>query len=142
MPAPLSLMMKKTLPSLAGAFLLAAAPAFAAPLAADSRITAVTVYADRAVVTRHATLDVAAGPVELSLAQLPAALLDVEVRFARRHVDIAASGGGENGAGGGRCQVQALGFHMLSLYLDSTVSDSVMIDICDSASYAFTHDIQ
>ena len=73
-------MMKKTLPSLAGAFLLAAAPAFAAPLAADSRITAVTVYADRAVVTRHATLDVAAGPVELSLAQLPAALLDASLQ--------------------------------------------------------------
>jgi uncharacterized protein (TIGR02231 family) len=73
-------MMKKTLPSLAGAFLLAAAPAFAAPLAADSRITAVTVYADRAVVTRHATLDVAAGPVELSLAQLPTALLDASLQ--------------------------------------------------------------
>ena len=44
---------------------------------ADSHITAVTVYPDRAVITRTAEIDVAApGALELSFASLPDALLD------------------------------------------------------------------
>lgn len=54
-----------------------------APIAADSHITAVTVYADRAVVTRTATLDLAAtGPVEVTFGQLPAPLLDASLQVA------------------------------------------------------------
>jgi uncharacterized protein (TIGR02231 family) len=48
---------------------LAAAPA-------DSRITAVAVYADRAVVTRTASVDLIAGPQEIVFEKLPAALVD------------------------------------------------------------------
>jgi uncharacterized protein (TIGR02231 family) len=48
-----------------------------APLGADSHIAAVTVYADRAVITREATLEIkAAGIVEVAFEKLPAELMD------------------------------------------------------------------
>ncbi len=50
--------------------------AFAAPLPANSTITAATVYADRAVVTRSAHLDLPAGQSELTFTGLPANLAD------------------------------------------------------------------
>jgi hypothetical protein len=50
----------------------------AAPVTAT--ISAVAVYADRAVVTRRAHLDLAAGPSEVTFDQLPEALLDASVQ--------------------------------------------------------------
>ncbi|WP_256676120.1 mucoidy inhibitor MuiA family protein [Pseudomonas sp. SCB32] len=55
--------------AMAGA--LASAPLLAAPQVADSRISAVTVYTDRAIVTRTATLQLPAGQHEIALEQLP-----------------------------------------------------------------------
>ncbi|MBS0632648.1 MAG: mucoidy inhibitor MuiA family protein [Verrucomicrobia bacterium] len=67
--------MKKLLPLLLG--LLAAGPILQAdPTPAASTITAVTVYTDRAVVTRTASLDLPAGVTELAFANLPAGLDD------------------------------------------------------------------
>ena len=50
--------------------------AFAAPIPAPSTITAATVYADRAVVTRTAHLDLPAGESELTFTGLPKSLLE------------------------------------------------------------------
>lgn len=51
--------------------------ALAAPVAAKSRITAVTVYTDRAIVTRSAPVELpAAGLVEVEFDRLPATLVD------------------------------------------------------------------
>lgn len=68
---------------LLGAGLLPAILA-AAPTVASSTITAVTVYADRAVVTRNAGLELTAGeaPVELTFEQLPTSLLDASLQVA------------------------------------------------------------
>jgi uncharacterized protein (TIGR02231 family) len=64
---------------------LLATAASAAPLAADSHIAAVTVYADRAVVTRTASVDVsAAGPLEITFERLPAALQDESLQVTGR----------------------------------------------------------
>ena len=52
---------------------------------ADSRISAVTVYADRAVVTRTATIAVpAAGPLEIVFANLPASLVEPSLQVSGR----------------------------------------------------------
>lgn len=57
----------------------------AGPLPAASRITAVTVYPDRAVITRSADLEIAApGPLEIVFDQLPASLLDASLQAAGR----------------------------------------------------------
>ena len=50
---------------------LASTSLLAAPQVADSRISAVTVYTDRAIVTRTATLQLPAGQHEIVLEQLP-----------------------------------------------------------------------
>ncbi|WP_315809302.1 mucoidy inhibitor MuiA family protein [Pseudomonas sp. C9-3] len=55
--------------AMAGA--LASTSLLAAPQVADSRISAVTVYTDRAIVTRTATLQLLAGQHEIALEQLP-----------------------------------------------------------------------
>lgn len=76
----------KFLPSLLIAF-AAIAPLHltAAPVPADSRITAVTVYLDRAVVTRTATVDLtAAGALEAAFERLPATLLDASLQVSGR----------------------------------------------------------
>lgn len=53
----------------------------AAALNADSQVTAVTVYADRAVVTRTASLDLpSAGPAEIVFDRLPANLIDASLQ--------------------------------------------------------------
>ena len=53
-----------------------AAPAFADPLAADSHVGAVTVYPDRAVVTREAKLMLPAGESEIEFKDLPQGLME------------------------------------------------------------------
>ena len=58
--------------------------AFAAPITASSSITAATVYADRAVVTRTARIDLPAGQSELTFAGLPAELSDQSLQVAGR----------------------------------------------------------
>ncbi len=62
-----------------------------APLAAalraepvDSHVAAATVYADRAVVTRTATVDLAAGEHALTFENLPAGLIDQSLRASGR----------------------------------------------------------
>ncbi len=62
------------LPALLAA--LVSTTAFASPIPANSAITAATVYADRAVATRTATIDLPAGQSELTFDGLPAALSD------------------------------------------------------------------
>lgn len=60
---------------------------FAAALSAapvESTISAVTVYTDRAVVTRTATVDLAGGQAELVFANLPESLLDQSVQVSGR----------------------------------------------------------
>jgi uncharacterized protein (TIGR02231 family) len=55
----------------------------AAPV--ESRITAVTVYADRAVVTRTASLDVTVpGPIEMIFENLPSSIVDQSLQVAGR----------------------------------------------------------
>jgi uncharacterized protein (TIGR02231 family) len=55
----------------------------AAPV--ESRITAVTVYPDRAVVTRTASLDVSsAGPIEMIFENLPSSIVDQSLQVAGR----------------------------------------------------------
>jgi conserved hypothetical protein len=70
------------------AFLLALLPsvsAFAAPIAAESQIRAVTVYADRAVVTRTGEVRIpAAGVVEILFERLPAGLVDESLQVTGR----------------------------------------------------------
>ena len=68
------------------AALLALCPAvFAAAVVAKSNITAVTVYTDRAVVTRTAPVEVAAhGPLEIAFERLPAALVNQSLTVAGR----------------------------------------------------------
>jgi uncharacterized protein (TIGR02231 family) len=63
----------KLLPLVLG-LAFAASAALAAPVPVESAITAVTVYTDRAVVTRTASVDLAGGVAELVFANLPQAL--------------------------------------------------------------------
>jgi uncharacterized protein (TIGR02231 family) len=76
----------KTRLALLIALVLAALPAFAAAatVTADSAIRAVTVYTDRAVVTRTATLDLAAGTHEIVFDKLPAALAEQSLTVSGR----------------------------------------------------------
>ena len=71
----------KSLPHLL-AFLLSAGALAAAPT--DSKITAATVYLDRAVVTRTATAELVPGVQELTFAGLPANLVDQSLQVAGR----------------------------------------------------------
>ena len=102
-------------PALLGAFaaaLLTGAPAvvLAAPLPAPSAITAVTVYTDRAIVTRAAALDLAAtGTVEVTFEKLPATLLDQSL-----HV-----------SGRGAAQVTILDVTARAAYVDFTPNERV-----------------
>ncbi len=75
----------KTLPALPLCSLLLAllaAALGAAPV--DSRITAATVYADRAVITRTATVELIAGEQALTFDRLPAELLDQSLQASGR----------------------------------------------------------
>jgi uncharacterized protein (TIGR02231 family) len=64
---------------------LLATTTFAAPVPADSHITAVTIYADRAVVTRTADVQVgSAGAFEAVFERLPADLLDQSLQVSGR----------------------------------------------------------
>lgn len=94
--------------ALLGLFLGAILPAFAA--GTDSRISAVTVYADRAVVTRTATLDIAAtGQQELVFNNLPATLVEQSLQVSGR----------------GTAQVTILDVAAKATYLDFTPNDRV-----------------
>ena len=67
------------------------APAIlAAPIPAESRLTAATVYPDRAVVTRLATVRLAVGTNEVVFADLPSAIDDASVQVSAKG-DVAAS---------------------------------------------------
>ena len=69
--------MKPPLLLLAAGALALCPSAFSAPLHATSRITAVTVYTDRAVITRTASLDIGTtGAIEVAFEKLPATLVD------------------------------------------------------------------
>ena len=86
--------------------------ASAAPLPAKSEITAVTVYPDRAVVTRTAALDLAAGVpgvVELVFEKLPTNLLDQSLQVSGR----------------GAAQVTILDVTARAAYVDFTPNDRV-----------------
>ena len=73
----------RLLPHLLAAFV--ATTAFAAPIPADSSLTAATVYTDRAVLTRTTTaLAVPSGTSEITFAGLPAALLDDSVQVSAK----------------------------------------------------------
>lgn len=61
-------------------FTIAALPAFAADVQTDSRITAVTVYADRAAVTRTASVELPAGASTVVLTGLPESLFPDSLR--------------------------------------------------------------
>lgn len=63
---------------------LASAAALHAATPVDSRISAATVYLDRAVVTRGASLDLAAGEQELVFEKLPASLVDDSLQVSGR----------------------------------------------------------
>jgi len=96
------------LSALLGLFLGALLPAFAA--GTDSHISAVTVYADRAVVTRTATLDIAAtGQQELVFNNLPASLVEQSLQVSGR----------------GTAQVTILDVAAKATYLDFTPNDRV-----------------
>jgi uncharacterized protein (TIGR02231 family) len=73
----------KRLIALLGA-LCAATALSAAPLPVDSKITAVTVYVDRAVVTRTATVELTGGTIELTFANLPEALNERSLQVSGR----------------------------------------------------------
>ncbi|MSU50796.1 MAG: mucoidy inhibitor MuiA family protein [Opitutus sp.] len=95
----------------AGALVLAlSSAALAAPLTARSNITAVTVYTDRAVVTRTATLDLTAtGGAEVTFEKLPANLLDQSLQVAGR----------------GTAQVTILDVTARAAFVDFTPNDRV-----------------
>lgn len=97
-------------PALALALFLAAFALRAAPLTAESHIAAVTVYLDRAVVTRSATLDLAAtGVAEVTFEKLPAALLDQSLQV----------------AGHGTAQATILDVTARATYIDFTPNERV-----------------
>ena len=92
------------------ALALAAAPSLAAPLPAQSSIHAVTVYPDRAIVTRTAPLDLAAtGTVEVTFDKLPANLLDQSLQVSGR----------------GAAQVTILDVTARAAYVDFTPNERV-----------------
>ncbi len=102
-------------PALLGAFAAALsagtpAAALAAPLPAQSAITAVTVYTDRAIVTRAAPLDLATtGTVEVAFAMLPGNLLDQSLQVSGR----------------GAAQVTILDVTARAAYVDFTPNERV-----------------
>ena len=92
--------------------LAATSVAHAAPLVAKSEVSAVTVYTDRAVVTRSAPLDLAAtGTVEVTFEKLPANLLDQSLQVSGR----------------GAAQVTILDVTARSAYVDFTPNERVKV---------------
>lgn len=74
--------MKLLRPALSGLAVFACLRLAAAPV--DSSITAVTVYTDRAVVTRTAAVELAGGTAELVFANLPEGLVDQSLQVSGR----------------------------------------------------------
>ena len=71
--------------------LFVAFPAGLSAERANSRISAVTVYRDRAVITRTASAQLAAGEQVLSFENLPAALVDQSLQAAKDQGTAAAA---------------------------------------------------
>ncbi len=95
---------------LAALFATAPAALVAAPLPANSSINAVTVYTDRAIVTRAAALDLTAtGVSEVTFDKLPANLLDQSLQVSGR----------------GAAQVTILDVTARAAYVDFTPNDRV-----------------
>jgi uncharacterized protein (TIGR02231 family) len=95
---------------LAALFATAPAALLAAPLPATSSINAVTVYTDRAIVTRAAALDLTAtGVREVTFDKLPANLLDQSLQVSGR----------------GAAQVTILDVTARAAYVDFTPNDRV-----------------
>ncbi len=90
-------------------FASSVASALSAPVTARSKLSAVTVYFDRAVVTRVAGLDVAAGPLELVFERLPASLADQSLQV----------------SGHGSAQVTLLDVTTRETYVDFTPNERV-----------------
>jgi uncharacterized protein (TIGR02231 family) len=100
MHAPRSLSTLAALAAFAAALPLVTLPAVAEPavpaalasatVAAESTLSAATVYPDRAVVSRRAQVSVGAGTTELTFAGLPASLMDESVQVSARG-NVAAS---------------------------------------------------
>ena len=100
MHASRSLSTLAALAAFAAALPLVTVPAFAAPdapaalasatVAAESTLSAATVYPDRAVVSRRAQVSVGAGTTELTFAGLPASLMDESVQVSAKG-NVAAS---------------------------------------------------
>ena len=80
----------KTLPHLVALAALVFSPAALRAAAVDSRLTAATVYLDRAVVTRTATAELTAGVHELTFTALPANLVDQSLQVSGRGTATAA----------------------------------------------------
>jgi len=78
--------MKKTTPVLLLTILFLSFPAGVSAERANSRISAVTVYRDRAVITRTASAQLAAGEQVLSFENLPAALVDQSLQASGRGI--------------------------------------------------------
>ena len=104
-------LLMKTLRALfACVFFATLASALAASLPASSTITAVTVYADRAVVTRTGTLDLTAtGLVDVTFEKLPNTLLDQSLQVSGR----------------GAAQVTILDVTARAAYVDFTPNERV-----------------
>ena len=105
-------LLMKTLRVLLASALIPALPstAFAAAIPAKSNITAVTVYTDRAIVTRNAALDLTAtGTVEVTFEKLPNTLLDQSLQVSGR----------------GAAQVTILDVTARAAYVDFTPNERV-----------------
>ncbi len=84
-------MNRPRLPLLLAALFTATSAAFAAPIPADSSLTAATVYTDRAVLTRTASaLAVPAGTSEITFSGLPASLMDDSVQVSAKGTTAAS----------------------------------------------------
>ncbi|MBL9205073.1 MAG: mucoidy inhibitor MuiA family protein [Opitutaceae bacterium] len=81
---PASLRATSLLAVVTTTMLLGRGTAHGAPLVVPSQLKAVTVYGDRAVLTRSARADIPAGTSELVLAALPAALMDESLQVSGR----------------------------------------------------------
>lgn len=79
-------MNRPRLPLLLAAFFAATSAVFAAPVPATSSITAATVYADRAVITRLARVDLLSGQSEVTFTGLPVNLQDNSLQASARGI--------------------------------------------------------
>ncbi len=84
MTKPLPMKPSRFLAGLFGGFALVAALSSAASVPAESRITAVTVYPDRAVATRTGKVNLSTGTTEVLFDRLPSSLVDASLQVSGR----------------------------------------------------------